>query len=54
VSNFSSASALAAGASFTCALDANGKAYCWGQNTYGQLGNSGTTDSLIPVPVSGF
>jgi alpha-tubulin suppressor-like RCC1 family protein len=29
---------LAAGGSYTCGLDANGVAYCWGDNSYSQLG----------------
>jgi alpha-tubulin suppressor-like RCC1 family protein len=41
----------------TCGLNLSGKAYCWGRNSSGQLGN-GTTDittlnSLIPVAVDG-
>ncbi|HEY2804514.1 MAG TPA: hypothetical protein VGI92_01525, partial [Gemmatimonadales bacterium] len=43
-----------AGDGYTCALDSvPGKAYCWGDNTYGQLGDSTTTQRLTPVPVSG-
>lgn len=41
---------LAAGGQHTCAT-ANGKAYCWGNNSSGQLGDNSTTNSLTPVPV---
>ena len=37
----------------TCAV-ANGQAYCWGDNTYGQLGNNSTTASGVPVAVQGL
>ncbi|HEX8359282.1 MAG TPA: Ig-like domain-containing protein [Longimicrobium sp.] len=43
--------ALAVGASHACVLDVEGKAYCWGANTAGQLGNGTTTASATPVPV---
>lgn len=35
----------------TCAV-ATGKAYCWGRNNQGQLGNGANTDSAYPVAVS--
>ena len=35
----------------TCALGSNGKAYCWGNNQYGKLGNNSETGSLTPVAV---
>lgn len=39
-----------AGTSHKCGV-ASGKAYCWGVNTYGQLGNNTFTTSNTPVPV---
>jgi alpha-tubulin suppressor-like RCC1 family protein len=44
---------IAAGPNHTCALTAEGAAYCWGYNGYGQLGNNSTTPSDAPVAVSG-
>ena len=35
----------------TCALTTEGKAYCWGVNGQGRLGNNSTADSRIPVAV---
>jgi alpha-tubulin suppressor-like RCC1 family protein len=43
---------IVAGFSSTCALDSSGAAYCWGLNSSGQLGNSSTTQSLVPVAVT--
>jgi len=42
---------LAAGTSHTCAI-ADGKAFCWGLGTSGQLGNSATSTSSTPVAVA--
>ena len=36
-----------------CAVSVGGPVDCWGLNTIGQLGNGMTTNSNIPVPVSG-
>lgn len=43
---------IVAGQSFTCALDSVGKAYCWGWNPYGQLGDSSFTQRTAPVAVT--
>jgi alpha-tubulin suppressor-like RCC1 family protein len=37
----------------SCARTAAGAAYCWGQNTYGALGNGTQLQSLVPVAVNG-
>ena len=36
----------------TCALGSNGKAYCWGYNNHGQIGNNSTTNALTPITVN--
>jgi len=42
------------GNGFACALATDGKAYCWGGNTYGQLGTGNTTASYVPIAVTGL
>jgi alpha-tubulin suppressor-like RCC1 family protein len=42
---------LAAGATYTCALLANGQVRCWGDNQHGKLGNGAQVDSHQPVEV---
>lgn len=40
---------IAAGRQFTCALDLEGTAWCWGTNTRGQLGLGDTLDRFVPT-----
>jgi alpha-tubulin suppressor-like RCC1 family protein len=37
----------------SCGLKAAGSAWCWGENTYGALGNRSRKDSSVPVKVAG-
>ncbi|MEO7254104.1 MAG: Ig-like domain repeat protein [Casimicrobium sp.] len=46
--------ALAAGSNHTCATTAPGGVMCWGDNSYGQLGDGSTSGRTIPVTVSGL
>ncbi len=39
---------------FRCAVDESGDAWCWGANTYGQLGDGTTVDRSAPVRVVGL
>jgi choice-of-anchor C domain-containing protein len=48
--NFTS---LAAGGFHNCALTAARQAYCWGDNSFGQVGDSTKTNALVPVQVRG-
>lgn len=47
-------SAIAAGASHTCAITEMGRIKCWGENSNGQLGDQSTVRRLTPVDVNGF
>ena len=42
-----------AGEIHTCGATAAGVSYCWGENSFGQLGDGTTTTSTTPVVVSG-
>lgn len=43
---------IAAGSFHTCGLTENGSAYCWGQNSNGELGNGETSYGSQPQPVA--
>ncbi|MDP1834097.1 MAG: hypothetical protein Q8L11_04185, partial [Candidatus Moranbacteria bacterium] len=44
---------IASGGYHTCALKNDGTVFCWGSNSYGQLGDNSTTQRLVPVQVVG-
>jgi alpha-tubulin suppressor-like RCC1 family protein len=44
---------IVAGGSQGCGLVAGGAAYCWGANSYGELGDGTTTTRVAPTPVGG-
>jgi serine/threonine protein kinase len=43
---------IVAGAAHTCGIATDGKAWCWGKNGDGQLGNNSTRDQAAPVAVA--
>jgi alpha-tubulin suppressor-like RCC1 family protein len=45
---------IEAGAVHTCARRRNGQVLCWGQNTYGELGDGTKVERLSPTPVVGL
>jgi alpha-tubulin suppressor-like RCC1 family protein len=45
---------ITAGNLHTCAVLNTGAVNCWGDNSYGQLGNGNTTSSSAPVAVNAF
>ena len=44
---------LSAGAYHTCGVTTTGAAYCWGDNSHGQLGTGSISTSALPVAVAG-
>ncbi len=41
------------GSTGACGVRTSGRAYCWGDNGYGQLGKGSAGNSLVPVEVAG-
>jgi alpha-tubulin suppressor-like RCC1 family protein len=46
-------SAVTVAFAYTCAVKTDGTLWCWGNNANGQLGDGTTTDSSVPVQVTG-
>ncbi len=44
---------VSAGDAHTCGVTTDDRAYCWGINDFGQLGDGTITERVRPVPVAG-
>ena len=42
---------ISAHSNSACAVGQSGQVYCWGENSYGQLGDGSTRSSPIPIPI---
>ena len=54
VSGLTTVASVVAGENHACALLSDGTIKCWGQGTYGQLGNGSLNSSSTPVTVTGI
>ena len=50
----STATSISAGEEHTCAVLSGGSVSCWGDGSYGKLGNDSTSTQSTPVGVLGF
>jgi alpha-tubulin suppressor-like RCC1 family protein len=48
------AASVSVGHETACAVTTGGAAYCWGDNTFGELGNDSAASSSVAVPVQGL
>lgn len=54
VEGLAGVTAISSFSDHTCALDADGAVWCWGDNDFGQLGDGTTSPSNVPLAVPGL
>jgi alpha-tubulin suppressor-like RCC1 family protein len=54
VYGITTASSIALGDYYSCAVQTDGTVKCWAENDEGQLGDGTTTDRTTPVSISGM
>jgi alpha-tubulin suppressor-like RCC1 family protein len=54
VAGLSGVTSISVGMGSACAVLSDGTVDCWGDNTFGELGNGSTVNSPSPVPVTGL